>query len=100
MNSLTVNLHLLLTSFYNPTKNRSKIIIDTPCFPSDRYAVNSHIKNNSLDINKTLIELKPQKNKDVIDNDYIIEKIEKYGHETYENFARYSAYNQYFDDMA
>ena len=82
MNSLTVNLHLLLTSFYNPTKNKSKIIIDTPCFPSDRYAVNSHIKNNNLDIDKTLIELKPQKDKDVIENDYIIEKIEKYGHET------------------
>ena len=82
MNSLTVNLHLLLTSFYKPTNNKNKIIIDTPCFPSDRYAVNSHIKNNNLDIDTTLIELKPQAGEDIIGDDYIIEIIEKYGHET------------------
>ena len=52
MNSLTINLHLLLTSFYTPNKHKNKIIIDTPCFPSDRYAINSHIKNNGFEIVK------------------------------------------------
>ena len=82
MNSLTVNLHLLLTSFYNPIYKKNKIMIDTPCFPSDRYAVNSHIKNNNLDIDDTLIELSPQKGSDVLKSSDIIEKIEKYGQET------------------
>ena len=82
MNSLTVNLHLLLTSFYIPSKNKNKIIIDTPCFPSDRYAINSHIKNNGFNINETLIELAPLGNKKTLDDDYILQEIEKYGHET------------------
>ena len=82
MNSLTVNLHLLLTSFYRPEKNKNKIIIDTPCFPSDRYAINSHIKNNNLDIDKTLIELKSLDGKSVIEESSIIEQIDKYGNET------------------
>ena len=82
MNSLTVNLHLLLTSFYNPTGNKNKIIIDTPCFPSDRYAINSHIKNNNLNIDETLIELIPQDGQDILKNNYIIEQIEKFGNET------------------
>ena len=82
MNSLTVNLHLLLTSFYNPKKNKHKIIIDTPCFPSDRYAINSHIKHQNLNIEETLIELIPSKGEETLNNDSIIEKIEKYGNET------------------
>tara|TARA_Y100000996_G_scaffold409495_1_gene390235 strand:- start:2533 stop:3768 length:1236 start_codon:yes stop_codon:yes gene_type:complete len=83
MNSLTVNLHLLLTSFYNPKGSKNKIIIDTPCFPSDRYAVNSHIKNKNLNIQKTLIELTPKNGKNYLENDYIINQIEKHGNETH-----------------
>ena len=60
MNSLTVNLHLLLTSFYRPTKDKYKIIIDTPCFSSDRYAVSSHIKLHNLTLEDTLIEISPK----------------------------------------
>ena len=93
MNSLTVNLHLLLTSFYIPKKNKNKIIIDTPCFPSDRYAINSHIKNNGLDINKTLIELKPLDNKSTLNDDYIIQEIEKHGDSV--NMILISAVNYY-----
>ena len=83
MNSLTVNLHLLLTSFYNPIGSKNKIIIDTPCFPSDRYAVNSHIKNRNLDVKKTLIELVPENGKNYLENNYIINQIEKHGNETH-----------------
>ena len=83
MNSLTVNLHLLLTSFYNPKGSKNKIIIDTPCFPSDRYAVNSHIKNKNLNVQKTLIELIPENGKNYLENDYIINQIDKHGNDTH-----------------
>ncbi len=81
MNSLTVNLHLLLTSFYKPSNKKTKIMIDTPCFPSDRYAINSHIKLHNLNIKEALIELKPQNSKAELSDDLIIEKIKKNSHE-------------------
>ena len=82
MNSLTINLHLLLTSFYKPEKNKNKIMIDTPCFPSDRYAINSHIKMNGFEIGETIIELSPPNDSDAIEDDYIIKKIKEHGDET------------------
>ena len=81
MNSLTVNLHLLLTSFYQPNGKKNKIMIDTPCFPSDRYAINSHIKLHSLNIEETLLELKPDNQKDLLEDDLIIKQIEENRHE-------------------
>jgi kynureninase len=49
MNTLTVNLHLLLESFYRPVGRRSLCIIEAPTFPSDRYAIESHIRHRGLD---------------------------------------------------
>jgi kynureninase len=57
MNSLTVNLHLLLASFYRPSGVRRKILIEKRAFSSDRYAVASHIRQRGLDSAATLIEI-------------------------------------------
>lgn len=60
MNSLTVNLHLLLVSFYQPSNNRFKILIEGPTFPSDLYAIKSHIRYHGLNPDEALIILEPR----------------------------------------
>jgi kynureninase len=59
MNSLTVNLHLLLASFYRPAPQRHRIVIETGAFPSDRHAVASQIAWHGFDPDEVLIELDP-----------------------------------------
>ena len=60
MNSLTVNLHLLLVSFYQPKDTRYKILIDSPTFPSDLYAVKSHLCLHGRNPDDALIILEPR----------------------------------------
>jgi kynureninase len=60
MNGLTVNLHLMLVSFYRPTQQRHKIIIEANAFPSDRYAVASQIRYQGFDPATSLIEWQPR----------------------------------------
>jgi kynureninase len=57
MNSLTVNLHLMMVSFYRPTPQRHKILMERGAFPSDRYAVESQVRLHSLDPDRSLMEL-------------------------------------------
>jgi len=59
MNSLTVNLHLLLISFYRPEGRRSRIVAEEQAFPSDRYAMSSHLAMHGLSAQTHLLELRP-----------------------------------------
>ena len=59
MNSLTVNLHLLLVSFYRPTSERPAILLEAGSFPSDRYALESQVRFHGLDPATDLIEVEP-----------------------------------------
>ncbi len=60
MNSLTANLHLMMVSFYRPTAERHRIVIEGGAFPSDRYAVASQIRFHGFDPATSLVELKPR----------------------------------------
>jgi kynureninase len=59
MNALTVNLHLLLASFYKPTEKKFKILTIKGDFPSDQYALETQVKHHGLDVAKTIIEIAP-----------------------------------------
>ncbi len=60
MNSLTVNLHLMMLSFYRPKRERFKILIEANAFPSDQYAVQSQIKLHDLHPQNAMVELQPR----------------------------------------
>ena len=60
MNSLTVNLHLMMLTFYRPTDKRSKIVIESTAFPSDRFAVMSQIRLHGFDPDDALLEWQPR----------------------------------------
>jgi kynureninase len=77
MNQLTVNLHLLMVSFYRPTKQRYKILCEAKAFPSDQYALQSQIKFHGLKLEDALIEIEPRKGEYTIRHEDIYEAIEK-----------------------
>ena len=81
MNTLTVNLHLMMVSFYRPTKDRYKIIIETDSFPSDIYAVESQIKHHGYSVNDSLIKLTPRDGESSIRTEDIAEIIDREGNE-------------------
>jgi len=79
MNSLTVNLHLLLISFYRPSGERRKVMIEKGAFPSDRYAIEAQIKLHGLDPASDLIELEPRDGEATLRTEDIIAAIEREG---------------------
>ena len=79
MNSLTVNLHLMMVSFYRPTKERHKIVIEKGAFPSDCYATASQIRFHGFDPKESLIELAPRQGEHTLRHEDILETIEREG---------------------
>ncbi|MGK5742352.1 kynureninase [Micromonospora sp. URMC 103] len=66
MNSLTVNLHLLMVSFYRPAGSRTRIVIEDSAFPSDSYAVRSQARFHGLDPEETVVRLRPRPGEDTL----------------------------------
>lgn len=79
MNSLTVNLHLMMVSFYRPTAQRYKIVVEEGAFPSDQYAVKSQLRYHGLDPATSLIELRPRHLEMTVREEGIAELIEREG---------------------
>ena len=75
MNQLTVNLHLLMVSFYRPTKQRYKIICEAKAFPSDQYALESQVRFHGLDPDDAIVEVKPREGEHTIRHEDIITTI-------------------------
>ncbi|MDQ6813977.1 MAG: kynureninase, partial [Bacteroidota bacterium] len=76
MNSLTVNLHLLMLTFYNPRQGRYKIIMEAGAFPSDQYAVETQVKHHGFDVGDAVIEIVPRAGEKTIRHEDIISTIE------------------------
>ena len=76
MNSLTVNLHLLMITFYRPTSSRFKIIMEAGAFPSDQYAVETQVKHRGFSTDDAVIEIAPREGEKTIRNEDIISTIE------------------------
>ena len=81
MNGLTVNLHLLMVSFYRPTKERFKIICEAKAFPSDQYALETQVKHHGLDPKDAIIEIAPRDGEDLINEQDILDAIVQAGDE-------------------
>ncbi len=81
MNGLTVNLHLLLVSFYQPTGKRNKILCEAKAFPSDQYALETHVKSRGLDPDDCIVELYPRDGEHTIRHEDVIARIEELGDE-------------------
>lgn len=81
MNALTVNIHLLMVSFYQPNKTRNKIIIEQGTFPSDQYAIESQIKFHGFDPQDTLIELRPRESETTLRTKDILAAVRKVNEE-------------------
>ena len=81
MNSLTVNLHLMMATFYRPTKSRFKILMEDPAFPSDTYAIKTQIIHHGLDPKDALILARPRSGELTVRTEEILDLIEKHSEE-------------------
>ena len=78
MNQLTVNLHLMMVSFYQPKGKRNKILFEAKAFPSDQYMLETHIRSRGLDPDQVLIEVAPRDGEHVIRNEDITDIIDEH----------------------
>ena len=77
MNTLTVNLHLLLMSFYRPTPQRYKILMEAGAFPSDQYAIETQVRMYGYDPEDAIIEIQPREGAYTIDEEDILAAIQE-----------------------
>ncbi|MEK6782060.1 MAG: kynureninase [Bacteroidota bacterium] len=100
MNQLTVNLHLMMASFYRPTEKRFKIITEAGAFSSDQYAFESQLKFHKLDPEVALIEVKPRTGEFTLRTEDIVKTIgENAGHLALVIFGAVQYYTGQFFDM-
>ncbi len=78
MNSLTVNLHLMMATFYRPTKSRFKILMEEPAFPSDTYAIKTQIVHHGLAPKDALVLARPREGEFTVRTEEIVDLIEKH----------------------
>lgn len=78
MNTLTVNLHMMMISFYRPNATRNKVLIEHKAFPSDHHAVVSQIKEKGFDPAECLIEVQPRAGEETLKTEDIVAKIRQY----------------------
>jgi kynureninase len=79
MNTLTTNLHLMMVSFYKPTKKRYKILIEADAFPSDKYAVESQLRHHGFDDKEGIILWKARKGEELANYDDLEAILESQG---------------------
>ncbi|MFI0356674.1 kynureninase [Actinomadura sp. 9N407] len=79
MNSLTVNLHLMMATFYRPAGERTWIVIEDAAFPSDSYAVRSQAVHHGLDPERTVVRLKPRPGEENLRTEDVVEYLEREG---------------------
>lgn len=82
MNQLTVNLHLMLVSFYRPAGKRFKIICEAKAFPSDQYAFETHVRHHGFDLENAVIEVKPREGELTLRTEDIVNVIQEHEEET------------------
>ncbi len=100
MNNLTVNLHLLMVSFYRPTQKRFKILMEGGAFPSDQYAVESQVKFHGFLPNDAIVEIQPREGEEILRTEDITKKIEELGDElTLVMFGGINYYTGQFFDL-
>ena len=78
MNNLTVNMHLMLTSFYRPEGTRTQILTVAGDFPSDQYALETHVRSRDLDPADTIIEIKPEAGSYTLKTEQILEALREH----------------------
>jgi len=78
MNQLTVNLHLMMVSFYKPDGQRNKILCEAKAFPSDQYMFETHIRSHGLDPDEVLIEVPTRNGEHLIRREDILSTIDKH----------------------